>query len=97
MINLDSESLQLLRAILHQHVPNHSVWLFGSRATPQCKPYSDIDLTIISKNPVPGTTLALLETALTESDLPYKVDLVDWATTDKEFQLIIQQHYEIIQ
>jgi len=31
------------------------------------------------------------------SDLPYKVDVVDYAAASKSFQSIIDQHYEVIQ
>lgn len=97
MINLEQDELTQLKAILHKHLPDFTIWLFGSRVTSQIKPYSDIDLAIISNRPVPTVTLALLESELTESDLPYKVDLVDWVSTDEAFKRIIQQHYEIIQ
>lgn len=97
MINLDPASLHLLKQLLQQTIPNYPVWLFGSRATPHCKTYSDIDLAIISKHAVPPMTLALLDTVLTESDLPYKVDVIDWATVDADFQRLIGERYTILQ
>ena len=38
------------------------------------------------------STLAALDETLCESDLPFKVDIVDWALTDKTFRRIIRQH-----
>ncbi len=97
MINLDTDSLSLLKKMLAQHVNSYEVWLFGSRATATIKPHSDIDLVIITKTPLPISVLAALSTALSESDLPYKVDLVDWSTIDDTFKNIIKKNYVIIQ
>jgi len=96
MINLEPNELNRLKTILRKHLPNQPVYLFGSRATPTIKPYSDIDLAIMSNTPIPTMTMALLKNELAQSDLPYKVDLVDWASTDEAFKSIIQQHYEVI-
>jgi uncharacterized protein len=97
MINLDEESLTKLQQLLHQHIPEYNVWLFGSRATKNCKPYSDIDLVIITKDPLPDLKIAELNSFMTESDIPYKIDLLDWSTLTPSFQKIILKNYEIIQ
>ncbi len=33
LIDLDAEQLNLLHSILKQHIPNKTVWAYGSRAT----------------------------------------------------------------
>ena len=86
----------LLKSILNKHIPNETIWLFGSRATPNVKPYSDIDLAIITNTPLSSGLLSRLETDLAESDLPYKVDLIDWSMIDNEFKSIIRNRYEIL-
>ena len=96
MINLEPDELALLKAILIKHLPNQTIWLFGSRATAQIKPYSDIDLAIITTVPISSDVLALLESELAESDLSYKVDLVDWSRIDESFKSIIRSCYEVI-
>ena len=97
MINIDAETLVLLKNILKKHIPDATVWLFGPRATTQIKPHSDIDLAIITPKPLLTETMAFLEIELMESDLPYKVDLVDWSTLDDAFKTIILNHHEVIQ
>lgn len=96
MINLEPDELQRLKTILQKYIPDYTVYLFGSRVTPNIKPYSDIDLAIMSQISIPSMTMALLKNELAESDLPYKVDLVDWASTDESFKAIIMQQYEVI-
>jgi len=40
--------------------------------------------------------LAVLATAFTESDLPIKVDLLDWNSTNPEFQRRIAEEHEVL-
>lgn len=53
------------------------VYLFGSRATGKHRKNSDIDLAIKAKNN-PNFKIDKLKNLFEESDLPYKVDLVNW-------------------
>lgn len=97
MINLEKKYLTMVQSILKKWIPNQTVWLFGSRVTDKIKPYSDIDLVIISDEPTSFATLSQIANAFSESDLPYKVDVVDWAMLDDEFKKIIKSNYEIVQ
>lgn len=97
MINLEKRYLELLQSILKKYVPEHTVWLFGSRATATIKPYSDIDLVIHSEQPPSITIIAQLSQAFAESDLPYKVDLAVWSELEADFKALIEKKYEIIQ
>lgn len=86
----------IIQHILEQHVPQHAVWAFGSRAMGTAKPYSDLDLAIIADKPLGLDISAAMAEAFSESDLPYKVDLVDWATTSEPFQEIIKRNKVVI-
>ncbi|MCX7120510.1 MAG: nucleotidyltransferase domain-containing protein [Gammaproteobacteria bacterium] len=97
MINLEKKSLHLLNSILKKFIPHCSVWLFGSRTTDNIKPHSDIDLAIITQTPLDINIMTELTIALSDSDLPYKVDLIDWSSIDADFKKIIQKKHEIIQ
>lgn len=97
MINLEQKYLEMLQNILQKNIPDKTVWLFGSRTTEKIKRYSDIDLVIISENRIPWDIIFHLKEDLDESDLPYKVDILDWSTLDNDFKKIIQGRYEIIQ
>lgn len=82
---------RLIEDILNHLLTNTQVLAFGSRAAGNPKPYSDLDLAIISEKPIPIDTLARLSEAFSESDLPWKVDIVDYSMTDESFQRIIQR------
>lgn len=77
---------QIVHAILQQHVADYAVWAFGSRVDGPCKDFSDLDIVVISETPLPLALKAAMNEAFSESELPWKVDVVDWATTDAAFQ-----------
>ena len=88
-LDLRSDHLAIVRAALHRHVPDRKVLAFGSRANLRAKRYSDLDLAILGDEPLSLDTTSALAEELGESDLPFKVDLVDWTTVDEAFREII--------
>ena len=88
-LELTSEYLDIVRTILLRYVPDREVWAFGSRVGGRVKRYSDLDLAIIGDQPLSISELSSLTEAFADSDLPYRVDVVDWATTDPHFRDII--------
>ena len=95
-IELRPDHLEAVRGILAAHVPEFDVWAFGSRVTGTVKDYSDLDLAVITDSPLSARRLAILVDAFAESDLPFKVDVVDWAETDPNFRKIIAQNHESV-
>jgi len=87
----------IVRDILQKHVPHCEVWAFGSRARGTAKPYSDLDLAIISPQPLGLSLSAALCEDFSESDLPWKVDVLDWATTSDSFKAIVEQRRVVVQ
>ncbi|OUJ06304.1 nucleotidyltransferase family protein [Acetobacter malorum] len=83
--------------LLKEFVPDKEVWVFGSRAKGTAKPYSDLDLAIIGEEPLPLLVRVGLEEAFSSSLLPWKVDVLDWATTDAVFRDLIQKDHIVIQ
>jgi len=89
-IDVRPEHWQIVCRILRRHVPGCEVWAFGSRAMRTAKPYSDLDLAVIGDRPLPLSVRAALAEAFSQSDLPWKVDIVDWATTSEPLRKIIK-------
>jgi predicted nucleotidyltransferase len=54
------------------------------------KPHSDIDLVIMGDKLLPVTTMRILHDAFDDSDLPFQVDLVEWAGTSEGFRKVIE-------
>lgn len=96
MIDLTESQLQQVKNILTTELPDTTVWAFGSRIKGTAKTYSDLDLALITEQPLTIRQQAKLESAFTDSDLPFSVDLVDWASCSEAFKQIILQHYEVL-
>lgn len=96
-IELTASEWAMVAAILRRHVPAYPVWAFGSRARRSAKPYSDLDLAIITPEPMSLALSAALAEDFAESDLPFKVDVVDWATTSEAFRKIIERDKVVVQ
>lgn len=88
-IDISQSDLAMVRDILKRHVPDRDVWAFGSRVTGKAKAYSDLDLVVMGDVPLSLSISGALSDEFSESDLPFKVDVVDWATTSPAFREII--------
>jgi hypothetical protein len=44
---------------------------------------------VVTESPVPAATLAALEESFSQSDLPWRVDVIDWASTSESFKTLI--------
>lgn len=97
LIDIKPEDLKTVQAILIEYIPDYEVWAFGSRITGKARKYSDLDLTVITKEPLDIDLYAALKEAFSESDLPFKVDVVDWATANDNFKKIMEEKFVVIQ
>ena len=91
LLDLRPDHWTVVREILRKHVPDREVVAFGSRATGTAKKYSDLDLAILGDEPLSLDTIASIGEGFGESDLPFKVDVVDWARADEAFRAIIRR------
>jgi type I restriction enzyme S subunit len=96
-IDLNPHDLAEVQTILKKTVPDLAVWAFGSRAQWTAKSASDLDLAIISQSPLSLEMSAVLSDAFDESDLPMRVDIVDWASTKDTFRAIINKDKVVLQ
>lgn len=96
MIKLSEKELGTVKNILANHIPDSTVSVFGSRINGDVKKYSDLDLAIMNKKPLPVLTIAKLREAFSQSILPFKVDLVEMSTISESFRIIIREKHEII-
>lgn len=90
LIDISPENWNIVRSILQRYVPERAVWAFGSRVKWTAKEYSDLDIAIIGDEPLSISLMADLELAFQDSALPFKVDVVDWATITPSFRNVIE-------
>ncbi len=97
MIDLNPHHLETVRRILAEHVPVCEIRAFGSRATWTAKDYSDLDLAVVGEGPLERRRLARLKEAFEESELPMRVDVLDWHTISARFRAVIERDYVVLQ
>ncbi len=93
-VNVNSSSyLQQAKHIVTQQLMSHKVdaYLFGSRANGTATRYSDIDIALLAKAPIPFTLASNLKEAFEESTIPYYVDVVDLSTVGENFRKKVLQ------
>ena len=96
MIDLSPNYLATVKTILAQHVPECEVWVFGSRATWTAKDSSDLDLAVVGEGPLDWRTLGRLKESFEESDLPMRVDVLDWYGISESFREVIERAFTIV-
>jgi predicted nucleotidyltransferase len=89
MIDLTPDQLAAVRAILAAHLPEATVFAFGSRARGTARPHSDLDLAVAADAPLPLDRLEALRDAFAASNLPMQVDVVDYRAVSAAFRRII--------
>lgn len=88
-----------LRYILEQlklYIPKAEVWAFGSRIKDSNRTSSDLDLAILCDEDTAKKQLLKLNEVLIESDIPFKVQLLDFKHLPKNMQDNIKKQYIII-
>ena len=68
-----------------------------SRATWTAKDYSDLDLSVVGDSALGLEVLSRLKEAFEESDLSFRVDVLDWHAISSSFQKVIEKKYEVVQ
>ncbi|RKZ39020.1 MAG: nucleotidyltransferase domain-containing protein [Gammaproteobacteria bacterium] len=98
MIFLEAQHLDRVHHILQRWVPNYEVWAFGSRVHRRgLKPFSDLDIVLISDSPLDVSLYGKIKEAFSESDLPIRVDIADWNLLSNSFKEMIRLEHERIQ
>lgn len=96
-IDLSPQDWREVVRILREQVPGMEVWAFGSRAKRTAKPYSDLDLALITPQPLPLSQRAAVNDAFANSDLSVRVDVVDWAASSESFRAIMAHGKVVVQ
>lgn len=85
---LDKKSLDVIKKILQTYISDKSyrAFIFGSRAIGKNRKFSDIDLGIIGTKSLSSKEFVTIKDKFDESDLPYRVDLVDFSNVSERFK-----------
>jgi predicted nucleotidyltransferase len=96
LLDIKPNHLKELEIILNKYVADCAVFAFGSRIKGTARQYSDLDLCIKGKEPLGLKRFSELQDAFSESNIPYKVDIIDWHTISESFRQIIEENKVIL-
>ncbi|MBN2064186.1 MAG: nucleotidyltransferase domain-containing protein [Sedimentisphaerales bacterium] len=96
MIKITGQEREIITAILQQFAHGLDCMAFGSRVTGTAKSYSDLDLVIINDEPMDFATLGELQDSFAQSDLPFRVDILQWSRLNEDFKQAITPQLEKI-
>ena len=94
-VNIQPRDQEILHSLLSRYLPNTTVWAFGSRTTGNALPWSDLDLVVFTqanqKYP-----LSLLKEAFEESNLSFRIDLLEWDWLPDDFKANIEVSHTVL-
>lgn len=92
MLDLPAVHRALVQEIVQRQLPGREVRAFGSRVTGNAKPYSDLDLVIMGADRLDDRQRADLHEAFDQSDLPCRIDILEWVDAPESLRAHIRQH-----
>lgn len=92
-LEIEKRHLAIVKEILD--VYSYGFFAFGSRVAGKSRKFSDLDLFFIDD--IAENIVQKIEADFEESDLPFKVDLVNYNKLDQEFKRSIGENYMSIQ
>jgi predicted nucleotidyltransferase len=97
-LDLPQRYLPELLALLQAHVPAAEVRAYGSRVNGGAHDTSDLDLVLRDpRDPLrPQANLSRLREALSASNLPILVDVLDWARIPDAFREEIERAHVVL-
>ncbi len=95
-MDIKDEQLQWILQTLQKELSKPTIIAFGSRVAGTAQPYSDFDIAVDTGEKIPLLSFSTLEEQFANSDIPFKIDLVDWHRVTPEFQQHIKNTGKII-
>lgn len=95
-IDITPHDLETVKRLVASYFPDVEARVFGSRYRWTAKDYSDLDIALVGSEKLDWYKVNQLREALAESDLPFRVDVLDWHAISPEFQRVIAAGYAVI-
>ena len=93
MVHIEPRHMKIVMGVLSEYP--YGFYVFGSRAKGKEKRFSDLDLCFFED--ISFRVLSRIAEGFEESDLPFKVDMVNWNKCKETFQDLIKNDLVCIQ
>ena len=87
MLQIENKHWKIIQNILGKYP--HKFYAYGSRVKGTAREHSDLDLCFQEK--IPWNILGHIQEDFEESNLPFKVDLINWEWMNVDFQELIKK------
>jgi len=85
VVDIKPRDKKILFPLLAQYLPHTTIWAYGSRVLGNARPWSDLDLVVFSDTEQKNR-ISLLKEALEESNLSFRVDILEWDSLPDSFK-----------
>lgn len=85
MINLLEKWKNLIRNEIQKILLDSEIFIFGSRSKRNNSDYSDVDIAVKSTKKIDEKILSLIKFNIEETEIPYKIDIIDLNNVSEEF------------
>ena len=96
MIAVSPAEMEIILTIIKKHVPQCDLLAFGSRFKGPHEDASDLDLAIVGTEKLGLSLLGRIKEDFMESDIPFKVDILDYHSISPAFRKIVDNGHERI-
>ena len=96
MIAVTPHEMDIVLGIIKKHVPDCDVLAFGSRSKWTNRETSDLDLAVVGKSRTSIRVMSNMKHDFMESDLTFRVDVVDYNAVSASFMKIIDNGSKMI-
>ena len=94
-IDIKPRDKEILFSLLAKYLPDTTIWAFGSRVSGHSRPWSDLDLVLFTAAEQ-KYRISLLKEALDESNLSFRVDLLEWNSLPDNFKTNISESATVL-
>ena len=96
-LHLPVKYREKIEDLFQKYLPNVDVWAYGSRVNGESHSTSDLDLVLRAPHlkKIDEIKLIDLKSALTDSDIPFLVEVRDWSLLPKSFHKEIEKNYTV--
>lgn len=95
MKNIDKTTQETIINLITALIPGAKIYLFGSRARDTHREWSDIDLALDAGIILPNVKIGEVNDVLAATNMPYKVDVLDFQNVSADMQEIIKRDMKI--
>ncbi|WP_297205930.1 nucleotidyltransferase domain-containing protein [uncultured Brachyspira sp.] len=96
MISVPDDDMKIINKILSDNIEYGKVYVFGSRYKHTNKKFSDLDLAVDINRKMTINEIENLKYDFEESNLTYRVDIIDYNNISNDFKKIIDSGKVII-